>query len=455
LKLINITLGCFENYSFDFENKNWLIIGPSLSGKTLILKLLAFKSKPISGQVVNPKKTAFLGEGLGFGTIVSKSYLYYQQRYFSQDADLSPTVGEVLQGKAKPLGTIHASSVAQIENRYNPAWLEEVCHKLGIFHLLDRNVTSLSNGETKRTQLALLLLQKPEVLLLNNPLSGLDSVSRQNFIETIVQLNGLQIIVAANEPFGKIDNHLILNGLEIKPSNKNYTLPLTEPLDFRYAFVLRNVKVFYQEPLLKGVNWAVKKNEKWALSGANGSGKSSLIAMLLADHPQRFANDIEMFDSKALNMWEIKKNIGFVSPEFVLYFNATTPVWKALASGLFDTVGLFKKLSFSEEESLNTMMQLFEIEHLRNKPLYALTNAEKRMVFIARAMIKNPALLILDEPCQGLDNAQIHFIKSLIDGIASKNEITIVFVTHVFAEIPSCINKFARIENGYLVEVNS
>ncbi|MBK6977062.1 MAG: ATP-binding cassette domain-containing protein [Cytophagaceae bacterium] len=227
-----------------------------------------------------------------------------------------------------------------------------------IKHLLDRKLTSLSNGETRRTLIAYALLHKPDVLLLDNPFTGLDIESRATLKTILGNLKNTQVVLAENpadfpENFENIiwmdAGNIKFEGLLSRFSANEYIqkkdIKIPEGIyclhntieNFDFAIKLVSGKVKYGEKIvLDQVNWEVKKGDKWALTGPNGSGKSSLLSLINADNPQGYQNELYLFDKRrgtGESIWELKQKIGFVSPELQQYFNKQTLVWKVVASG--------------------------------------------------------------------------------------------------------------------------
>jgi molybdate transport system ATP-binding protein len=225
----------------------------------------------------------------------------------------------------------------------------------------------------------------------------------------------------------------------------------TQP-SFEFAVRMRNVSVQYGgRRILDTVDWEVRNGERWALSGPNGSGKSTLLSLVNADNPQAYANDIYLFDRKrgtGETIWEIKKKIGFLSPELHLYFEKSISCFNTVASGLFDTIGLFRKLTAEQSALVTRWIRVLSLEHVSNKFLFQLSHGQQRLVLLARALVKNPPLLILDEPCQGLDEDQVGFFKDAINKICLAGNKTLIYVSHYPEEIPYCVTRFIRLENG-------
>ncbi|HLL42727.1 MAG TPA: ATP-binding cassette domain-containing protein, partial [Segetibacter sp.] len=148
------------------------------------------------------------------------------------------------------------------------------------------------------------------------------------------------------------------------------------------------------------------------------------------------------------SIWDIKKNTGFVSPELHLYFEKGINCSDVVASGLFDTIGLFRKINAQQKILIEKWFHLLKLEHLRHKSLFQLSNSEQRLILLVRALIKNPPLLVLDEPCQGLDDEQTTLFKAIINEICITGNKTLIYVSHYVHEIPECVSKFIRLEDG-------
>ena len=213
-----------------------------------------------------------------------------------------------------------------------------------------------------------------------------------------------------------------------------------------------NVNVQYgDKKILNNINWQVKKGERWNLSGPNGAGKSTLLSLITADNPQAYANEIYLFDKRrgsGESIWDIKQKIGFVSPELHLYFDYSANCFEVIASVLFDTIGLFRHVTNAQEQKILLWLKLLQLEDMKSKRLAQLSLGEQRKTLLARALIKIPPLLILDEPCQGLDDDQTAYFKNLINQICEAFNTTLVYVSHYKHQIPECVSHFLKLVNG-------
>ena len=198
-----------------------------------------------------------------------------------------------------------------------------------------------------------------------------------------------------------------------------------------------------ERTILKDLDWQVMNGEYWALTGRNGSGKSTLLSLVCADNPQSYACDITLFDKtrgSGESIWDIKKHIGYVSPEMHRAFRSNVTVERIVASGFSNAVSLYIKPDPQNHETCLKWMSIFGIEQLADKSFLKLSSGEQRLVLLARAMVKDPELLILDEPLHGLDEPNRRHVKQVIEAFCQRKGKTLIMVTHYEDELPACIN---------------
>jgi molybdate transport system ATP-binding protein len=407
------------------------IVGPMGSGKTSLAKALAgrlFRTGEVWFESRNPDKRAYVmlvEQQHQFKNRSNLSEFYLQQRFNSSDCEDAYTVEEEL----KDLEIGEWVSLFELEG------------------LLKRPMIQLSNGENKRLQIVKSLAYQPDWLILDNPYVGLDVKGREILTKGLrsLQAKGIHFILISSP--GDVPDY-INQIIELPASHAEVSKsePLLRNLDsFDVAVKMEKVQINYgAKKILQDFSWEVNRGERWAIKGPNGAGKSTLISLITADNPQAYSQNITLFDRKrgsGESIWDIKRKIGYVSPELHLYFKEGGTCFSVVASGLFDTQGLFKRLSEEQKAQVTHWMQVMGIAHLAERSFVQISGGEQRMVLITRALVKNPELLILDEPCQGLDRIQTERLKTVLDYLAANSEMTLLYVSHYDRDIPSCVNQ--------------
>jgi molybdate transport system ATP-binding protein len=451
-----------NNISFELRSNGHLAItGPSGSGKTILGLALSGKIF-FSGTIKyapGKQKLAWVEQQHHFKNLSNTSSFYYQQRFNSFEATDAQTVAEYLQ---------------ELNSTY-----EEMAHQLKINGLLNKPLIQLSNGENKKVQLLKALLTHPDVLILDQPFVGLDIATREYLHQLINDLAATGItIVLITQPdeisscittvialqkgvpqYFESKGQFLQQQATVKTVVTNFDTVKLEALTaktnystFDCAIQMKNVQVNYgDKKILYKINWEVKNGERWLLAGANGAGKSTLLSLITADNPQAYANELYLFDKKrgsGESIWDIKKWIGYLSPELQLFFESSSTSFETIASGLFDTIGLFRQLTDEQTALVMQWMSVANIQQLARKRLYELSIGEQRIVLLIRAFIKNPPLLILDEPCQGLDDATEKTLLELIDRVCINSNKTLIYVTHYANKRPTCVNKLLQLDAG-------
>lgn len=453
------------------HDEQWVITGPSGSGKTTLAHALSgmlyFSGKIVFNGIPDYHPHIVVVEQQHrFKNLSNTTDFYYQQRYNASDAENALTVTEALDLNK------YAPSVLRCGISINA--LPALLH---IEHVMQEPLIQLSNGENKRLQIARAILSDPELLILDNPFMGLDTEGRATLAQVINTLNnaGVKIILITppNEipqcitHVATLENGKLISAVSKKEFHLQATantkgfrmnlslLPLFEkPAErkFENAIKMINVQVKYGERLiLKDINWEVKRGERWSISGPNGAGKSTLLSLITGDNTKAYANEIYLFDKRrgsGESIWDIKKKIGYVSPEMHVFFDYSATCFETVASGLFDSIGLFRTLNSAQQQQIRQWLALFNLQAVQSRRLSLLSTGEQRLALLARALVKNPPLLILDEPCQGLDPGQVRQFKQIINEICILFDATLLYVSHYKEEIPECVTHFMKIENG-------
>lgn len=437
------------------------IVGRNGGGKSMLVDMITGKHPVYPGQLSysfdepynNLKHITFRDT---YGGDNDRTY-FLQQRWNQMEIDEeTPTVGSKLEEAFLLAGDDTPERRAFQKHLYQLFHLED---------LLDKYIILLSSGELRKYKLVANLFTKPKVLIIENPFIGLDAETRDQVKQLLATLAGQQdmqiilvlskideipefitrvikmldlrfvedIVVKTYYPIDRCPHAILLQ----KPNN---IPPLPQQI-----IQFNNVTIRYGErTILKDLNWVVLKGEHWALSGQNGAGKSTLLSLVCADNPQAYANDISLFGHRrgsGESIWDIKKHIGYVSPEMHRSYKQNIPAIEIVASGLKDTVGLYARPTEAERALCLEWMNLFGIKHLADRKFLEMSSGEQRLVLLARAFVKSPDLLILDEPLHGLDLCNRNLVKTIVDRYMFDNpERTLIYVTHYENELPKCID---------------
>ena len=341
--------------------------------------------------------------------------------------------------------------------------------------MLDKYVILLSSGELRKLVIASSIFSQPRLLIIDNPYIGLDKEAREqltNLLQILSTEHGIQIMLVVNrtKDIPEFVSHVVeVSGMTVgrKMTRSEYMVqqqpdcaPANIPDNWRQMIEqmaykeeeynaqrvvdMHKVCIRYGErTILKDLDWQVMNGEYWALTGRNGSGKSTLLSLVCADNPQSYACDITLFDKtrgSGESIWDIKKHIGYVSPEMHRAFRSNVTVERIVASGFSNAVSLYVKPDPKNHETCLKWMSIFGIEQLADKSFLKLSSGEQRLVLLARAMVKDPELLILDEPLHGLDEPNRRHIKQVIEAFCQRKGKTLIMVTHYEDELPACIN---------------
>lgn len=450
------------------EGQQWAIVGPNGAGKTLIADIMQRKHAFREGEVTfgSEGKVSDLVKSIAFKDIYSLAdcrNTYYQQRWHSTETDEVPTIRELL------------DEYAGAED------FHEILALFGVEELLPKKLIFLSSGELRKFLIVRTLLKHPRILILDNPFIGLDAPSRGVLVDLLRQMaewKGVQVVLLLSNPddIPEMITHVL-------PVKRRRCLPVCsrseflrdeglladlfpgvrdsasllldsvfpvseaekEPSHHVVTFRMEHVSIRYgNRTILKDLDWEVRNGEKWALFGPNGSGKSTLLSLVYADNPQSYANTLYLFDRKrgsGESIWDIKKRIGYVSPEMHLFYMENVPASDIVGSGFFDSIGLYRKCSEQQRRIALAWMRLFGIEELKDRSFLTLSSGEQRLVLLARAFVKDPDLIILDEPLHGLDASNKKRAAALIERFCSQPGKTLIYVTHYPHEVPACVDK--------------
>ena len=451
------------------DGEQLAIVGPNGAGKSLLVDLLTGKLPLLQGFPTydfRPSASSMAYDNIKYIAFrdtygSADANYYYQQRWNQTEQDDVPLVRELLGG--------HTND--EVRNR--------LFRLFGLEPLLDKKIILLSSGELRKFQLTKALLTSPRILIMDNPFIGLDATTRQmlsQLMEELTQQLPLQIVLVLSmmEDVPTFITHVVpvdsmrvgekmerssyLKQFAVEDASRRESDEVSyavtnslvaavpyQGIHFRGSEVvkLNKVSIRYDDrTILSELDWLVQRGEKWALSGDNGSGKSTLLSLICADNPQSYACDISLFGRRrgtGESIWEIKQHIGYVSPEMHRAYLKNLPTIEIVASGLHDSIGLYVRPKPEELEQCMRWMEIFGIGALKERPFLQLSSGEQRLALLARAFVRDPELLILDEPLHGLDTYNRRRVKRIIEAFCRREDKTLIMVTHYSNELPSCI----------------
>jgi molybdate transport system ATP-binding protein len=462
--------------------QHWAILGPNGAGKSSLVRVLAGDVPYVRGSITHhfPQHPS---EIIGYVSSELQEHLIAREKF----QDMSRYFAGKLDDFEKARVTILAGDHDGSDGFLN---LGKIVDILGISHLLDRGMRYLSSGEMRKVLIARALIRSPKLLILDEPFAGIDTGSRKEIGESIAELvgQGLQIVLVthrAQEILPFISNILFIKNGKLLMQGKRNDILTTENLNrlydvkyFDHGLALdkrkseavksasyrdgimvdmKNVSVKYGNTLvLNNLNWTVRRRENWAIVGPSGSGKTTLLSLIAGDNPQAYANEIYLFGRRrgsGESIWDIKARIGIVSSEIQTLYRKEITACDVVASGIFDSIGLYRNLDSEHKRQVDKWIEFFGISHIADNIFTHLSFGERRMVLLARSVVKSPELLILDEPCQGLDQENRKFLMRLIDMIGRDTDTNLLYVTHYQDEIPACVDHLLTLKKPGLNEI--
>jgi len=363
---------------------------------------------------------------------------------------------KLLSGAApRELSFLNGGTGAYFSNSSLSKFLEtEARYDLSGLDLEGRTLRSLSSGERKKALLKHLLDRKPDFLILDNLFDNLDPPSREALKEVLETQSGnillIQFLSRPRDLLKCMKNKAFLSGDHIRDF-PNYTAdagyiqsqrftgslppaPEASPSLPEVLIDFRKVDLSYGEtPILSQIEWKIEKGDFWELRGPNGSGKTSLITMIIGDNPKAYGQELYLFGNRkgsGESVWDIKAKIGYFTPALTDRFRGNHTAEAMLISGLMDSVGLYVRPTDQQRTLSRNWLALLGLQDQARTQFRNLSEGHQRLLMCARAMIKHPPVLILDEPTAGLDEGSAGLLISLVQKMAAESETAILFVSH-------------------------
>jgi len=481
IALQDITIRLFDHFILPHTNWNirkgehWAVVGPNGSGKSSLVRALAGAVPIVRGNLVNHTQVPLeqLVEYIGFEVhrdLIRQEDARDEYRCFSGDFSDCATAGQLIAGGGPAVSKDHG-------------YVAEIIGDLDIGDVLDRHVRVLSTGEMRKVMIARALAMRPLLLILDEPFDGLDVRARSRLAQAIeaVMGNGTQVIlvthrfeeipsgisnvlctkdcrVVAAGPRREILDDARIGSLFEKDPPTVFEYPPSAPQDLAPApgeppeciIEIKDVAVSYgAADVIKNLSWTVRYGEHWAITGPNGSGKSTLLKLITGENLQAYANEIYLFGIRkgsGESLWDFREKMGMVSCDCQMYYSPTVRAVDVVLSGFFDSIGIYKDCMPSQRCAALRWLELIGLAEHADKRFDHFSYGEQRLIMVARAMIKSPVLLILDEPCEGLDAVNRRLVTDLVDCIAMGYTTHILYVTHREDELPACITNVLAFE---------
>ncbi len=401
---------------------------------------------------------------------------FHQLRWHASLAEDALTVADFLSQARVERRTPFALGEQGDTQRYERAFSREVA-RFELQALLPRPLLGLSNGELHRVLLARALLLDPKLLVVHEPFAGLDRGMRERLRALLTALpeqgTGVLYAVSREQDVLESTTHEVLlsdgavtyAGPRRTPKSALRARPLFEarhaapPGDSSLPPVLRFRDVTVRRgavALLSRLTWEIRPGERWALLGPNGAGKSTLLSLALADNPQAYCNDVELGGHRlgpGTSIWTIKRLVGWLSPELEAHYPSDATLLEVVESGFRASLGLHGEVSDAQRELALEELRRLGLDALRARPLGDVPALARRLALLGRALVTAPKLLLLDEPCQGLDEEdRLAFCRALEHPLHEPS-LAWVFVTHEEGELPPSISHVLRLEAGRVLHV--
>jgi molybdate transport system ATP-binding protein len=483
-------------------DEHWVFVGPNGSGKSTLLKLIRGELWP-DPACHGSRTYALDGEAhpspIGVREKIALVSPELQERYLQQDWSLS--------GQEMILtGFLNTDLLYQKPTSSQRERVDRIIREFGLERLARKQIQQMSAGELRKLLIARALVNAPRVFILDEFCDGLDTRSRLKLLETVEQVagTGTQILYTTHRPeeilpaishaavLGK--GRIVQQGLKDEtvrvngscfnsPSrrlrlqnNRHFTSVAREPARLvdvvasrasravpsngrdgkkrgeRFFFRIRNADVFLnRNRVLTKISWEMKPGENWAILGSNGAGKSTLLKLIYGELPVAVGGRVHRFNDQARkNIRKVKRQIGYLSSELQANYRENLTGAEVIASGFFSSIGLIDRVSRRQKLKIRELTRYFHLDELAAKSILRMSYGEFRKILLARALVHDPSVVILDEPFNGLDPATKVAFGRTIERLIERGS-NLVVVTHHLDDLPNGITHAMVLEDGHIV----
>ena len=453
------------------------IYGQNGSGKTLLAGMIGGNYRLSEGSYISD-------ENLKTAVVTS------EEQRIMLEKDRHDDDSEYMEGRVDPGRSVLKILKGSADDKLTITEIRKLVELFDMNHILDRGIRFLSTGEFRKMLIVKAMLTKPDILVLDDPYTGLDIETREKLHSLIgvmrENVKALVIISGRAKDLSECSRLFLIESRSLselgspdeitdKLSQSKRVLTPQLNLNLRNnsdksnndadasAELIRMESVnlsYYEEKILNNISWSVRTGEHWQIAGPNGSGKSTLLSLITGDNPKAYGQDIWLFGRKrgsGETIWEIKQKIGYVSGTLQREHRISQSVLSVVVSGYFDSIGLYEKPDPVQLENALRLCADFGIRDLTEQPFSSLSEGMKRSVLILRALIKKPEVIILDEPCQGLDDINSEMVLDAANEIILREHSTLLYVSHDPDYRMENILRFMKLvshpEGGYTAEI--
>lgn len=462
---------CLELPGFTMrQGEHWCLFGGNGAGKSVLARLLCAQLLTGSDHVhwapgLDPRRDVCMVSFEEQQSLAAADNRHDISEYSSSALDQGTTVRALICG-------------SQALSRDREERLQMLLATLGLQTLQASGIRYLSSGQTRKALLARALFKAPALLILDDPLESIDQDSRAGVLQAIVQsmrADTCTLLLCRRERdiLPGITHMVLMDALKVTAQgrledvrampayhallHRQATIPQTlpPPLPGRHQplpaedvplLALHDVSAGYGDTcIFEHLTWTLRRGQHAVISGPNGCGKSTLLSLLNGENHKAYGQEVRVCGRRrgsGETVWEVKSRFGLVSNELHNRYIRGWRVLDVVVSGFFDSVGLYDDSGASEQGAARAWLQALGMGGMTTELYHQLSFGQQRLVLLARAMVKHPAILILDEPCVGLDDHYRTLILAIVDLIASTTSTQILFVSHQQDEVPRCINQW-------------
>ena len=439
------------------ENENWCVLGRNGSGKQYFNQLLIGELLPTScEQLALPPndKVAII------------SFEAQQDIYEAVLEKVSPDYADINQAMIKAKNFLP-------ENK----WHDPLVTEFGLSQRLDASYLQLSTGESRKLLILQAIFQGVDLLVCDNPFDSLDIASCTALSSAFARLSqaGITIVLLLsnrqdippwfdNIAFIERGQFSVLGNLTddstkhqldalLTPAADDIPWPDTvqQLADYQHTFLVELIQCTVRYggvSVFEDINVTIKPLQHTLITGANGSGKSTLMQLITGDCPQCYSNNIHVLGYKrgsGESIWELKAQMGIVSAELHRQYRVSVDLLTVILSGFYDSIGLYQAATQKQLTIAAQWLDKIGLFAQRHQLFQQLSYGEQRLVLIARALVKSPYLLILDEPTQGLDELNRHRVLNFLEHLATQKHSTMLLVSHRQDELLSIFEQHIKL----------